>query len=245
MQATLDYRPYTPKEKTNETNSIKKNVSQNEDKLDINLNLGRDIKIENLGLKSYKMVTMINIDSRTDEQKRTVSRMYSIPPFISESFILAQQQAKAGTEHAVKLGLYAFIANAVYLSFGLPFYLLIGGLFLLAIIDYLLPLMKRFKVDGIDYTPLAKAQLFLAVIIVFVACSLAQILVDITLWNTNGTSFEGLFATAPDWISFFPGLINIQTIGSLFLIGFYIQSIRRSFIQGATSTTPNYLSDRK
>jgi hypothetical protein len=160
-----------------------------------------------------------------------------IPALFIETTSLATAQIKENmVEDAAKLSIFAVILNAFYSLFGLGFWIIVVGIFSLALLELILASMKRFREPGIDYTALAKAQVFLGAILLFVAFSTAQIIVDVILYNSQGANLRGILSGAPVWVGNISGILNIQIFGSFFIVMFYCNSIRKMFNKGASNT---------
>lgn len=189
----------------------------------------------------YIPVPMVNINSNAIPNigRAGAAILGALPPFLTESYALAKDQIENDmVNDSKKLGVFAFLSSAISHALGWPFWLIIIGIVLLAALESAISVMKRFRLTNVDYAPIAKVQVLIVAVFLFLACSVGQVLVDILLWNTQGVTYKQLLEEAPTWVKSVGNIVNIQTLGGYFIIGFYINTMKKMFIKGAGVENP-------
>jgi hypothetical protein len=187
----------------------------------------------------YKLPIRGNIYSTTISFFERVGTLMALllPQSVTESFAMAKDQIKNDmVTDAKKIGAFSFICSAFTSVFGLPFWLILLGLFCVSVFEFLLSLIKRFRLPGVDYSPLAKLQVFSGSLIIFTAFSFAQIVAQYAIYEVQGVTIEELFKDSPVYLQTAVEIINMQTIGMFFIIGFYINTMKKMFLHGSGSS---------
>lgn len=195
-------------------------------------------EIINRKKNGYQTNIKANINSSTNNSfsRKVGATMFTLPLILTESAALAKEQIKndmiADTK---KISMFSIISTAFAGAFGLPFWVILIFIFGVAILETLLSSMKRFRLPGVDYAPIAKLQVFGGAIIVFVAFSLVQIFGEFAIWKVQGATLQEILAVPLTSLGLEKAshILNFQLVGAFFIIWFYLNSMKKMFSQGA------------
>lgn len=181
----------------------------------------------------YISVNAVNdISAEKKSSTKKAGAIMLISPFFSESYALAKEQVQNDAlKDAKAVGGFALLSNLFVSSFNISFLIILLLIFGMALIEYLFSLMKRFRLPGVDYAPMAKTQILLGSFIVFVAASFLQVGVDYITATQLPKSLPGWLEVAKDYA-------NIRNATALFVLGFYMNTVRKMFSKAAGAEEP-------
>lgn len=183
-------------------------------------------------------VAYISVNAGNDisaEKKSSIKKagaVMLISPFFTESYALAKEQVQNDAlKDAKAVGGFALLSNLFVSGFNVSFLIILFFIFGMALIEYLFSLMKRFRLPGVDYAPMAKAQILLGTFIVFIAASFLQVGIDFITATQLPKNLPGWMEVAKDYV-------NIRNATALFVLGFYMNTVRKMFSKAAGAEEP-------
>jgi hypothetical protein len=196
---------------------------------------------ENINNQFISEVTELNIFSKgmeyvSIEQGNNVSTddkplikkagaIMTLPPFYTESFALAKEQVKTNAVDDLKtLGPIALVFHLLSVWFGVSFFVILFFIFVVAAFEFIFSLIKRFKLDGVDYSPIAKVQVLGGAFLLFTFLSFVQVAFDYILITEYNI---------PEWAKSLTPYANLRNLSAIGILLFYANTVRKMFLKGA------------
>jgi hypothetical protein len=221
------FTPYHPGRTPNATRSVSTEEKKKNTKIyDIRLyQIDNNFKEPVIFSKEPEYVlieTGNDVSTDNSSLKLRVGAIMALPPIFTESFALAKGQVQNDmVKDAKSIGTFALLSSLFSSVFNISFLVILVFIIGMAFIEYIFSLMKRFRLEGVDYSPIAKIQLLIGAFILFLAAAFLQVGVNYLVT----TQIE----QSPEWLSVVKQYLNIKNTTGLFILGFYMNTIRKMF----------------
>lgn len=156
---------------------------------------------------------------------KKVGAIMALPPIYTESFALAKEQVKSDAIDDLKLlGPAALVVHLLSVWFNISFFVILFFIFIMAACEFVFSLVQRFRLDGVDYAPIAKVQVLGGAFFFFIVMSFLQVALDYILITEY---------TIPDWAKAVSPYANIRNLTAVGILMFYGNTVRKMFLKGA------------
>ncbi|UOQ85705.1 hypothetical protein [Gracilibacillus salinarum] len=199
---------------------------------------------DGIGSKKAEKGNINNVREHKVSKKpysKVVATMFLSQPFFKESTLLAKEQIENDMFKDIKhLSFWAIIGNIVTAVFSIPFWIIVILLIFLALTECIYSIGKRFRLPGIDYSPISKAIVLISLLGLFLVVSVVQIGMNYFLALGQGMPITQLAEESPKYAQLFLQFANLQTLLGFILISFYINSIRKMVMYGTGLKTSEW-----